>query len=188
MIINTKVKQIVKMMMDFEEYVLSLHIIIRNKFMIRHYIDNFIIRNQHYIISGVWLALITLFTYTSLIHFALRISGIPFFHEYCSNQQYGISLFVNLGLLSMVMFDYIGMGEKITAKMVVLILFAVFLIFGIYLHANIYIAQKLQDYICPINSNYLSIVLHLLFYVILYYIKVKSIEPCIGNDVVKEEY
>ena len=80
------------------------------------------------------------------------------------------------------------MGEKITAKMVVLILFAVFLIFGIYLHANIYIAQKLQDYICPINSNYLSIVLHLLFYVILYYIKVKSIEPCIGNDVVKEEY
>ena len=26
MIINTKVKQIVKMMMDFEEYVLSLHI------------------------------------------------------------------------------------------------------------------------------------------------------------------
>lgn len=30
MIINTKVKQIVKMMMDFEEYVLSLHIKIMN--------------------------------------------------------------------------------------------------------------------------------------------------------------
>ena len=30
MIINTKVKQIVKMMMDFEEHVLSLHI--KNEF------------------------------------------------------------------------------------------------------------------------------------------------------------
>ena len=156
--------------------------------MCRQLIDSFIIRNQHYVISGVWLALITLFTYTSLIHFALKISNIPFAQEYCFEQQHGISLLVNLGLLSMVMFDYIGIGEKITAKMVVLIIFATFLIFGIYLHANISVEQKLQDYIFPISSNYLSIILHLCFYIILYYIKMKSIEPCVGNDVVKEEY
>lgn len=152
-------------------------------------INNWAIRNKHYFLSIAWLILIVLFTYTPLVHHALKISEVPFVEEYCNNQQCGISLLVNLGLLLMVVFDYIGAGKHSTTKLLLLVLCAVFVAFGIYLHTGSYVAKELSHYVYPISENNLSMFLHVFFFGILLYIKVESMEEQrIGNMVIQEEY
>ena len=152
-------------------------------------INNWAIRNKHFFLSISWLILIVLFTYTSLVHHALKISDTPFLDEYCKNQQCGISLLVNLGLLLMVVFDYIGAGKRSTIKLLLLVLCAVFVVFGIYLHAGSYVAQELSQYIYPISKTNLSLFMHAFFFCILLYIKIESIEEQkIENIVIQEEY
>lgn len=155
---------------------------------IKQGIMNFIRRNKHYALSFTWLVLIILFTYTSLVYFALQVMDTSLVNEYCKDQQCGISLLVNLGLLSMVIFDYIGAGKIVTNKMLLIILAAVFLIFGIYLHAGVFMSDKLTKYVYPISNTYFSMVLHIIFFIILFYIKVKSIEECDTDIVAQEEY
>lgn len=152
-------------------------------------INNWVIRNKHYVLSITWLVLIMLFTYTPLVHHALKISDIPFVDEYCNNQQCGISLLVNLGLLMMVVFDYIGAGKHSATKLLLLVFWGVFVVFGIYLHAGLYIAKELCQYVYPISENNLSMFLHILFFSILLYIKVESMkEQRIESMVIQQEY
>ena len=152
-------------------------------------INNWAIRNKHYFLSITWLVLIVLFTYTPLVHHALKISDIPFVDEYCNNQQCGISLLVNLGLLLMVVFDYIGAGKHSTTKLLLLVLCGVFVVFGIYLHAGSYVAKELCQYVYPISENNLSMFLHILLFGILLYIKIESMkEQKIESMVIQEEY
>ncbi|WP_294631077.1 hypothetical protein [uncultured Bacteroides sp.] len=152
-------------------------------------INNWAIKNKHYFLSITWLVLIVLFTYTPLVHHALKISDVLFVDEYCKNQQCGLSLLVNLGLLLMVVFDYIGAGKHTTTKLLVLVLCAVFVLLGIYLHTGIYVAKELSQYVYPISENNLSMILHIFFFCILLHIKIESMEEQkIDNMVIQEEY
>lgn len=152
-------------------------------------INNWAIRNKHYFLSISWLILIVLFTYTPLVHHVLKISDVPFVDEYCNNQQCGISLLVNLGLLLMVVFDYIGAGKHSTTKLLLLVLCAVFVVFGIYLHTGAFVAEELSQYICPISNDNFSLFLHVFFLFILFYIKVESMEEQKAETIViQEEY
>lgn len=159
-----------------------------NRNNIKQNIRKYIRHKKHYALSFTWLALIILFTYTSLVSFALQVNGTSLVSEYCRNQQCGISLLVNLGLLSMLIFDYIGARKTPSNKLWVITLAAVFLIFGIYLHAGAFVLNKLTDYISPISKDSFSMFMHFFFLVILFYIKVKSMEECDFKVEVQEEY
>ncbi len=143
-------------------------------------IDRFkslILQNIHVVLSIAWLILIVFFTYTPLVHFALKsTANTSFISEYSNHQYCGIALIVNLGLLIMVIFDYIGANKKVSVKLLVSVLVAVALIIGIYLHVGAYVANTLWQYIYPIKSHSLSIVFHVLFLLIVLSIKTKSME------------
>ncbi|MDE5760473.1 MAG: hypothetical protein K2I11_05875, partial [Bacteroides sp.] len=75
-----------------------------------------------------------------------------------------------MGLLLMVVFDYIGAGKHSTTKLLLLVLCAVFVVFGIYLHTGAFVAEELSQYICPISNDNFSLFLHVFFLFILFYI------------------
>lgn len=146
-------------------------------------LEDFIRRKRHYFLSVLWLILIVLFTYTSLVHEFLKKEGLSI-EEYCNNQHCGISMIVNLGLLGMVVFDYIGAAKRITNGLVVKILFATFLIYSMYVHTGILLSGSIEDYKYPLCEKWLSIVLHAFFFVILLIIKIDSmrIEQVCSNS------
>lgn len=153
----------------------------------KEHIEYFFRKSRHYFGAFTWLVLITLFTYTPLVESALKANDALFVNEYCNNQQCGIALLVNLGLLVMVIFDYIGAKKKPTTGLLVLVLLAVFLLFCVFLHASAYVADHLQQYIYPISETYLSIFLHLCFFAILLYFKVLSMEEVENTDIITQE-
>ena len=53
---------------------------------------------------------------------------------------------------------------------------------------GVFMSDKLTKYVYPISNTYFSMVLHIIFFIILFYIKVKSIEECDTDIVAQEEY
>ena len=132
-------------------------------------------KNKHYLLSLLWLVLIIFFTYTSLIHEILKTDGLSVL-EYCQAQHKGISMIVNFGLLAMVVFDYIGAAKKMSVSLVVGILIAAFLVFAMYTHTGIRLSNEILEYRYPICEDHLSMVLHIIFFVILLIIKIGSMK------------
>lgn len=129
------------------------------------------------------------FTYTPLIHFVFTVTDTTFIEMYCNNQYSGISTFVNLGLLLMLIVDLISAKRKPTYPILLGFVVAVLLIFGIYFHTGSYIANELSEYSYPISEQNLSLWLHLTFILILLFIKTETLkEPNMDYLVIQKEF
>lgn len=121
-----------------------------------------------------WLMLLVLFTYTPIISAMLVKDGNALI-EYINNQHQAISLFVNLGMLGMVLIDYFGALPSIDGKTTILLSMGVLALFVIYVHSGIIYGGNGYLYRCVINNKWLSIVAHIVFLFIVGKIKYLSL-------------
>ena len=151
--------------------------------------DRLILKYKRYILSVLWLLLMILFTYTPLVAAGLKVNEV-FADAYCNNQCAWIAMLVNFGLLLMVVFDYWGTGKQPTWNLYISSIVGLAIAALICGHTGLYVQDELSDFKFPINDYRCAYVLHLIFFAILLYIKVKSMDEDvpIEDQIVQEEY
>ena len=128
-----------------------------------------------------WLGLLVIFTYTPIIA-AIFVKNGNIVMEYFNMQHQAISLFVNMGLIGMVLIDYFTTSHSIDRYTMCLIFIGILALFVIYVHTGIIYNGKGGLYTRIINNKWLSFVAHvvLLFVVgIIKYLSMNKPEPYI---------
>lgn len=121
-----------------------------------------------------WLMLLVLFTYTPIFAELFKENG-NVLCIYYKMQKEDIALFVNIGLLGMVMIDYFGTKFAINAFRTLLLFFGIVAIFVIYVHSGIMFSNAGDGYTKIVNNNYLSIIAHVVLLFIAGYFKYVSL-------------
>lgn len=121
-----------------------------------------------------WLMLLVLFTYTPVFAESFKENG-DILGAYYKMQKEDIALFVNIGLLGMVMVDYFSTKLAINAVRTLLLFFGIIAVFVIYVHSGIMFSETGNDYIKIVNNNYLSIIAHVVLLLIAGYYKYVSL-------------
>lgn len=121
-----------------------------------------------------WLMLLVLFTYTPLFAEMLKTEGNVLCAYYCMQKE-GIALFVNIGLLGMVMIDYFGTKFDINGFRTSLLFLGIIAIFVIYFHSGIMNSNTGDEYVKIVNNNFMSIISHIVLLMIVGYFKFISL-------------
>lgn len=136
---------------------------------------------RYYVLALAWLMLMFFFTYTAIISEAMMLDK-SLIDAHWINQCSFISLFINCGLLSMIVFDYLQPRREITHAMILFIFLGLFLALGIYGHTSIIEDNRLHCYDYPLKWKPLSLWLHLFFLFVLLWLKEKAIEQDLIHD------
>jgi hypothetical protein len=121
-----------------------------------------------------WLMLLVLFTYTPIFAELFKING-NVLCAYYKMQKEDIALFVNIGLLGMVMIDYFGTKFAINGFRTLLLFFGIVAVFVIYVHSGIMDSNTGDNYAKIVNNNYLSMIAHVVLLLIAGYFKFVSL-------------
>lgn len=124
----------------------------------------------------LWTLFILFFTYTDLLVVGLSVNS-SFIMEFSKAQCQYVSLFVNFGLVVMLVFDCCSTQKKFSAKSFILPFFAIALCLIILAHSNLYICHKHTLFVRPICSEYFSIFAYILFVITIYILKVITLLP-----------
>lgn len=122
----------------------------------------------------MWLLLLVIFTYTPIL-VSLLLNNGSVMEAYFNSQHQAISLFINLGLLGMVLIDYFSVFPSIDGKMVVYLSIGVLALFVIYVHSGIIFYGNGYLYKGIINNQWLSVTAHIILLLIVLYIKYLSL-------------
>lgn len=122
----------------------------------------------------MWLSLLVIFTYTPIL-VSLLLNNGSVMEAYFNSQHQAISLFINLGLLGMVLIDYFSVFPSIDGKMVVYLSIGVLALFVIYVHSGIIFYGNGYLYKGIINNQWLSVTAHIILLLIVLYIKYLSL-------------
>lgn len=122
----------------------------------------------------MWLSLLVIFTYTPIL-VSLLLNNGSVMEAYFNSQHQAISLFINLGLLGMVLIDYFSVFPSIDGKMVVYLSIGVLALFVIYVHSGIIFYGNGYLYKGIINNQWLSVTAHIILLLIILYIKYLSL-------------
>ena len=139
----------------------------------------FIYKFQGWLVSIGWVMLLSLFTYTELFHSLLRTDE-KFADVYQECQAHLLSLVVNIGLLVMLVFDYMSAGREFSNRKVIAIMSAILFPVLLYAMATLQKSEDIVHYVDFMKSPNLLYVLHLIFLWILTWLKKESM----GGDVV----
>ena len=121
-----------------------------------------------------WLMLLVLFTYTPIFAELFKDEG-NVLSLYYKIQKEDIALFVNIGLLGMVMIDYFGTKFALNVFRTLLLFFGIVAIFVIYVHSGIMDSNTGDRYIPIVNNNFLSLIAHAVLLLIAGYFKYISL-------------
>lgn len=121
-----------------------------------------------------WLLLLVLFTYTPIIA-AMFMNNGSVVVSYFESQHLAISLFVNLGLLGMVLIDYFSVYPTIDGRIALVLSIGVFATFVIYVHCGIISHDNGHLYRGIINNKWLSPLSHSVLLVVIWHIKYRSL-------------
>lgn len=121
-----------------------------------------------------WIMLLVLFTYTPIFAELFKEGG-DVFCAYYKMQKEDIALFVNIGLLGMVMIDYFGTKFAISGLRTLLLFFGIVAVFVINVHSRIMDSNTGYLYTKIVNNNYLSIIAHAVLLLIAGYFKFVSL-------------
>lgn len=121
-----------------------------------------------------WLLLLVLFTYTPIVA-AMFMNNGSVVDSYFESQHLAISLFVNLGLLGMVLIDYFSVSPTIDWRVALILSIGVFATFVVYVHCGIIHDEKGYLYKYIINNRWLSPLFHCVLLTVIWYIKYRSL-------------
>lgn len=133
-----------------------------------------IYEHQDWLVALGWVLLLSLFTYTELFCSALRIDK-PFDIAYLASQSNVLALVVNLGLLCMLVFDYMNANKVFTNKIVGGILGAIMFPVLLYSISTMQVGKDAANYVEWFRSPYLVYLLHALFIIALTWLKRESL-------------
>ena len=129
--------------------------------------------NKPLLLSLCWVLFIMFFTYTTLWVELCKVDG-DFYNKFYASQCAYISLFVNAGIVIMLLFDNYAARKEFhgleTFVPIVTLILCVF-IMG---HCDHKISEKLPNYISPLSYEKLSIIVYCIFIMMIYYLKVRS--------------
>lgn len=134
----------------------------------------FLTKYRGWMIAISWVMLLSLFTYTDLFCSMFKVES-SFFLDYKSSQMHGISFMVNIGLLIMLVFDFIGAGKHFSNFKVICMLVAVLLAFLIFTFANLHHTGEIINYKEVLRCTSLVYVFHTVYILILVWLKHESI-------------
>lgn len=129
---------------------------------------------RYYAMSLSWLLLIIFFTYTAILS-SVFFTGKHFDIEYFQSQCQVISMVVNMGLMAMVVFDYMAAGKQMSNWDVVFLIVSMLFAVGIYGHSGIMNTNSMGKYEFPLCWTGFSFLQHFLLFVILWKLKAKSL-------------
>lgn len=149
----------------------------------------FIYKHQGWIISIAWMTLLSMFTYTDLVCTLLK-PDTSFLNVYGEAQMHIVSLLVNIGLLFMLIFDFMGTGKEFSYKEIIAIMSAVIMSVIILGLSKLHAQGEIHHYVAFIQSPTLLYTVHGLFLAVLTWLKYKSIEKecAVESCIVKKEF
>ena len=144
-------------------------------------------RMRYYQIALAWLLLMVFFTYTTILSESM-VAGSSFECVHWTNQYSLIAMMVNCGLLFMVVFDYMLIGKSMSFTMIWVIFLGIIIAICIYGHTSIMATNTASEYKSPLDWPSLSICLHLVFLIILLWLKERAVELDMSEIEIVEEY
>ncbi len=138
--------------------------------------------NCSYIFTALlWVCFMIFFTYTTLI-VALIETKTDFIKTFHNEQAGFISLFVNFGIIFMLVFDIVSVkGNRINKYDYILPFVAIAFCLIVLAHSRICNLNILGNYICLINSPYLSIIAFVLYILCIWLLKTMALLPPVDN-------
>ena len=127
----------------------------------------------------LWMGFMVFFTYTILL-LAIVETDTNFKTVFYEQQSSYISLFVNCGLVLMLVLDYVNSHPRsITPCSFVLPFIAIMLCLIIKAHCDSNLKDILGNYMWPISSENLSIVAYTLFLITIISVRRKNLRYCL---------
>ena len=134
----------------------------------------FLNKHQDWFGAIGWVFLLSLFTYTSLFCNLLKVTE-PFEEAYRSSQSDVIALVVNIGLLCMLMVDYMGAGKAFTYRIVIGFMGAVVFPILIFSITVIQMGPEATNYVGWLRNPCILYFLHGIFLAILTWLKKETL-------------
>lgn len=136
--------------------------------------------------SVFWVLFISFFTYTTLCYDLVKV-GVSFIDEYYINQHRFLSLFVNVGLVCMLAFDYNSIKRPLDYKYIIIPMLLFFMAVVIMAHATIAFDNQLDTFIFPIKCSCFGVLTHALFLLGVWWLKFNVVVEAIPIGVIKGE-
>lgn len=127
-------------------------------------------------LAFMWMLFMAFFTYT-ILFVALIEKDVDFASIFYNQQSSYISLFVNFGLVIMLVFDYASSHKTISLSSFILPFIAILLCIVIKGHCDCNMDGTLIKYIWPISYEPLSIIIYVVFLFLIFILKVISLTP-----------
>ena len=137
---------------------------------LKQYITRLWADKRSFWLALAWVAFICFFTYTEL--FTASISTDKNFSNQFHEMHVNIiSMWVNIGLIVMLMFDYTAKNETLHRNLFWTATLSMLIPLSIYLHCNLVAGQKHMLYVAPLSWNNLSIFLFVIMLIVIFVIK-----------------
>lgn len=122
-----------------------------------------------------WVLFMMFFTYTALVVELLKIDG-NFVGLFYGEQSRYIALFVNIGLVVMLLFDnHVSLGKKLHGAFYYVPIIGIILSILLMTHCRLVVAEAHKIFVKPISREELSFVIYGFLMLVIYLLKVKSL-------------
>lgn len=138
-------------------------------------------------VALLWVCLMFLFTYTDLV-VALCKTGDTFTPAFMTLHMRSISLFVNFGLIIMLLYDYTAKRDHINKMWLWTIVLGLFLVLSIYFHCQKVSKETHTELITPLNWDSFGLMLFIIFLIMIFVLKscVEFSEPVKVEDKIRK--
>lgn len=134
-----------------------------------------ICNNIHAIfLACMWVIFMVFFTYTDLVY-ELFLDNGDFCNLFYKTQCEYVSLFVNVGIVIMLLFDNHVSNDKLHGVAYYLPIVAIVLCLFINAHCSLHIENELTKFVKPISWECLSIITHIIFLGLVFILKARSL-------------
>lgn len=133
--------------------------------------------------AATWVLFMTFFTYSKLYE-AVVSSGVSFVDSFVSNQAGFLSMFVNLGLVIMLAFDYSNVSKPIDYRDFRTPFVLIVLVLAIMWHTSLE-PNGYDNFVAPLSWKVFSYLLHLIFIVGLWWMKFRVLNASEPELIVK---
>lgn len=130
---------------------------------------------EHFGLSLVWLLFILFFTYSGQL-IQMTHNDADWDKIYFGTQSRLMAVLVNLGLILMLVIDYMHTKKKNYGFLVITACASFFVIFGLYGHAKLYLSDRASEFWEPLTRVSWSYFLQTFFIVTLLIVRYKTIE------------